>query len=90
VGTIPFNPDFDNNTPPIVFEVPEDATKVEFVSYITGHGWGCDGFNCAEFCNSKHMFTVNGGVHEFETVIPRQLDDQYTLHGTLDTIVRRS
>ena len=71
VGTIPFNPDFDNNTPPIVFEVPEDATKVEFVSYITGHGWGSNGtFNCAEFCNSKHMFTVNGGVHEFETAYP--------------------
>ena len=35
VGTIPFNPDFDNNTPPIVFEVPENAIKVEFVSYIT-------------------------------------------------------
>ena len=85
VGTIPFNPDFDNNTPPIVFEVPEDATKVEFVSYITGHGWGCDGFNCAEFCNSKHMFTVNGGVHEFEIVNPEADDNTHCME--LDTIV---
>ena len=70
VGTIPFNPEFDDNTPPMVFEIPDNATKVEFVSYITGHGWGCDGFNCAEFCNSKHTFTVNGGVYEFENDHP--------------------
>ena len=80
VGTIPFNPDFDDNTPPIVFEVPDDATKVEFVSYITGHGWGSNGtFNCAEFCNSKHIFTVNGGVHEFETAYPEAGDNNYCM-----------
>ena len=86
VGTIPFNPDFDNNTPPIVFEVPENAVKVEFVSYITGHGWGCDGFNCAEFCNSKHMFTVNGGVYEFETSYPEANDNDYCME--LETIIQ--
>ena len=80
VGTIPFNPDFDDNTPPVVFEVPEDATKVEFVSYITGHGWGSNGtFNCAEFCNSKHKFTVNGGVHEFETAYPSAGDNTHCM-----------
>jgi hypothetical protein len=80
VGTIPFNPDFDANTPPIVFEVPDDATKVEFVSYITGHGWGSTGtFNCAEFCNSKHTFTVNGGVYEFETSYPEAGDNDYCM-----------
>jgi len=85
VGTIPFNPDFDDNTPPIVFDVPDDATKVEFVSYITGHGWGCDGFNCAEFCNSKHIFTVNGGVYEFETSYPEADDNNYCME--LETII---
>ena len=85
VGTIPFNPDFDTNTPPIVFEVPDDATKVEFVSYITGHGWGCDGFNCAEFCNSKHTFTVNGGVYEFETSYPEADDNNHCME--LETII---
>ena len=86
VGTIPFNPDFDNNTPPIVFEVPDNAVKVEFVSYITGHGWGCDGFNCAEFCNSKHMFAVNGGVYEFETSYPEANDNDYCME--LETIIQ--
>ena len=85
VGTIPFNPEFDDNTPPMVFEVPENATKVEFVSYITGHGWGCDGFNCAEFCNSKHMFSVNGGVYEFENDHPEANDNTHCME--LETII---
>ena len=85
VGTIPFNPDFDDNTPPIVFEVPDNATKVEFVSYITGHGWGSNGtYNCAEFCNSKHTFIVNGGVHEFDTSYPEAGDLDYCMEpGTI-------
>ena len=85
VGTIPFNPEFDDNTPPMVFEIPDNATKVEFVSYITGHGWGCDGFNCAEFCNSKHTFTVNGGVYEFENDHPEANDNTHCME--LDTII---
>ena len=85
VGTIPFNPEFDDNTPPMVFEVPENATKVEFVSYITGHGWGCDGFNCAEFCNSKHMFSVNGGVYVFENDHPEANDNTHCME--LETII---
>ena len=87
VGTIPFNPDFDDNTPPIVFEVPDNAVKVEFVSYITGHGWGSNGtYNCAEFCNSKHIFTVNGGVYEFETSYPEANDNDYCME--LGTIIQ--
>ena len=66
-GTVQFNPDYNENRPPIVFEVPDNAEKVEFVSYITGHGWGCAGcYNCAEFCNSRHIFTINGGTIEFQ------------------------
>ena len=87
VGTIPFNPDFDDNTPPVVFNVPDDATKVEFVSYITGHGWGSNGtYNCAEFCNSKHIFTVNGGVYEFDTSYPEADDNNYCME--LETIIQ--
>ncbi len=70
-GTVLFNPDYDDNRPPTVFEVPQNASKVEFVSYLTGHGWGngtC--YNCSEFCNSKHIFTVNGGTGEFEYSYP--------------------
>ena len=70
-GTVQFNPDYDNNRPTTVFTVPNNATKVEFVSYITGHGWGSSGcFNCCEFCNSRHQFSVNGGVYEFNQEFP--------------------
>ena len=70
-GTKQFNPSYDDNRPPQVFSIPPNATKVEFVSYITGHGWGSAGcFNCCEFCNSQHNFSVNGGVFEFEQAFP--------------------
>ncbi len=70
-GTVQFNPDYDENRPVNVFSVPNNATKVEFVSYITGHGWGSSGcFNCCEFCNTRHIFSVNGGVYEFNQEFP--------------------
>ena len=70
-GTVQFNPDYSENRPPQVFTIPPNATKVEFVSYITGHGWGSAGcFNCCEFCNSRHIFSINGGVYEFNQSFP--------------------
>ncbi len=70
-NTVQFNPDYSENRPAQVFSVPENATKVEFVSYITGHGWGSAGcFNCCEFCNSRHIFSINGGVYEFNQSFP--------------------
>jgi len=82
-GTVQFNPSYDDNRPPQVFEVPENATKVEFVAYITGHGWGSAGcFNCCEFCNSKHIFSVNGGVYEFERAHPNASSSTYCMQPT--------
>jgi len=70
-GTVQFNPSYGDNRPPQIFSIPENATKVEFVSYITGHGWGSAGcFNCCEFCNSRHNFSINGGVYEFNQSFP--------------------
>jgi len=84
-GTVQFNPNYSDNRPPTVFNIPDNATKVEFVTYITGHGWGCAGcFNCAEFCNSKHMFEINGGVFEFERAHPNASDNNYCMElGTI-------
>ena len=70
-NTVQFNPDYSANRPAQVFSIPENATKIEFVSYITGHGWGSAGcFNCCEFCNSRHIFSINGGVYEFNQSFP--------------------
>ena len=40
--------------------VPAEATKVQLFATISGHGWGTDAENCAEFCPHSHHFTVNG------------------------------
>lgn len=86
-GTVLFNPDYDENRPPVIFSIPENAEKVEFVSYITGHGWGSSGcYNCAEFCNSRHNFIINGGVAEFSKSHPEASDNNYCME--LDTIVQ--
>ena len=86
-GTVLFNPEYNDNRPPTPFMVPNNATKVEFVTSITGHGWGRAGcFNCAEFCNSKHIFEVNGGVFEFEKAHPNASDNDYCME--LSTIAQ--
>ena len=83
-GTVGFNPDYGDNRPPMVFSIPQNAEKVEFVSYITGHGWGCDSYNCAEFCNSNHVFTLNGGTYEFNKDHPNASSSNYCM--SLDAI----
>ena len=86
-GTVLFNPDYADNRPPVIFSVPENAEKVEFVSYITGHGWGSAGcYNCAEFCNSRHSFSINGGTSEFEKSHPNASDNNYCME--LGTIIQ--
>jgi len=41
--------------------------KVEIAAIVTGHGFGQDPNNCAEFCNHEHMFSMNGNdvTHDF-------------------------
>lgn len=63
-GNKGFN-DAYNDWAPLEFTPPADATKVEFVALISGHGQ--DEGNCAEWCNHQHQFTVNGNaVHTRE------------------------
>ena len=79
-GTVQFNPSYDDNRPPQVFTIPDNAEKIEFVAYLTGHGWGSAGcFNCCEFCNSRHIFSVNGGVHEFYRDHPNASSSNYCM-----------
>ena len=84
-GTVQFNPNYNDNRPPTVFQIPSNATKVELVAYLTGHGWGSAGcYNCCEFCNSRHIFTVNGGVYEFNRDHPNASDNNYCMEiGTI-------
>lgn len=55
-----FNQDYNSQYEPLEIEIPSDATRVELYAVISGHGWGADLENCAEFCNHTHHFSVNG------------------------------
>ncbi len=62
-----FNSNYNANHAPIEFTVPSGTVKAEVVAFITGHGFGNDDANCAEFCPHAHHFQVNGGdVHSDE------------------------
>ncbi len=39
--------------------IPANAEKVELTVIISGHGMS-SGLNCAEFCDTHHLFAVNG------------------------------
>ncbi|MCP4806422.1 MAG: hypothetical protein GY913_22165 [Proteobacteria bacterium] len=60
------------------FTPPADATRVELVHAITGHGSDSEG--CAEFCASSHAFHVNGT--EFRT----DFDDAGSRDGCRDRV----
>ena len=55
-----FNEEYNSRYEPIEIDIPSDATRVELYAVISGHGWGSEVENCAEFCNHTHHFTVNG------------------------------
>ena len=45
------------------FSVPAQTTHVEIVATITGHGFGKDNANCAEFCDHEHHYSlVHNGI----------------------------
>eukprot|EP00931_Biecheleriopsis_adriatica_P034178 TRINITY_DN19770_c0_g1_i3.p1 TRINITY_DN19770_c0_g1~~TRINITY_DN19770_c0_g1_i3.p1 ORF type:complete len:609 (-),score=122.10 TRINITY_DN19770_c0_g1_i3:92-1918(-) len=46
---------------PLFFEVPPEASRATLSVLVTGHGWGVDNANCAEFCDHTHHFRLNGG-----------------------------
>lgn len=48
-----------NEREPFRFTVPASATRVELVTILSGHGQET-GNNCAEWCDHRHTFTVNG------------------------------
>jgi len=55
-----FNENYNVDREPIVFQSEPGTERVQLVAYITGHGWGAEVENCAEFCNHTHHFSVNG------------------------------
>ena len=55
-----FDSKYNDKYQALAFTPPAGTTKVELVALISGHGFGKDTENCAEFCNHTHHFTING------------------------------
>ena len=61
-----FNENYNSQYEPMEIEIPADAARVELYAVISGHGWGSEVENCAEFCNHTHHFTINGSEYVFD------------------------
>lgn len=48
-----------NTREPIAVAIPTGVSRVELVTILSGHGQ-VDGTNCAEWCDHRHVFSVNG------------------------------
>ncbi|MBI5527856.1 MAG: hypothetical protein HY897_16120 [Deltaproteobacteria bacterium] len=55
-----FDATYNDKYQPATVAVPADAKRVEIFAVITGHGFGVEKENCAEFCAHEHHFDVNG------------------------------
>lgn len=61
-----FGADYNTGREPITLTPPEGTQRVALWTLITGHGYGQDTENCAEFCNHQHQFTVNSAPSHLE------------------------
>lgn len=59
----PFGSTYDDGRAPVEVPIPADTTRAALYVVVTGHGAGAH--QCAEFCDHRHRFRVDGGpVHE--------------------------
>ena len=72
---------YNANHPPMTVEAPTWFRRAEVAALITGHGFGQDLANCAEFCNHQHVFTFNG-----TTSVMKEFPEAQTLYGCVDQI----
>jgi hypothetical protein len=75
-----FNENYNSAYSPIEIDVPAEAKRVELYAVISGHGWGSEVENCAEFCNHTHHFSVNG------TEFVKEHPEAGTATGCIDQI----
>ena len=59
-----FNAKYNDKYAPVTVDIPKDAKRVEILLDVSGHGFGKDKANCAEFCDHTHHFTVKGSAGE--------------------------
>ena len=57
-----FDGEYNAAKAPFVFTPPADASRVDVVTIVSGHGQ-TERDNCAEWCNHVHHFEVGGAMH---------------------------
>ncbi|EKX45017.1 hypothetical protein GUITHDRAFT_109061 [Guillardia theta CCMP2712] len=57
-----FDQEYNSRHRPMNIDIPYLTSRAEIHSVITGHGWGEDNENCAEFCVTQHRFSLRQGV----------------------------
>jgi hypothetical protein len=57
-----FDEDYNKRHVAKEFDIPYRTMRAEIHSFITGHGWGTDASNCAEFCETQHRFSIRVGM----------------------------
>jgi hypothetical protein len=62
-----FDETYNDRQTPVTFTPPDGTTRVELVTMITGHGFGAEASNCAEFCNHTHHFAIDDGAPVVKT-----------------------
>ena len=65
-GGGPFYQDYNKKYVPQTVAIPKETKKVELYAFVTGHGFGTELDNCAEFCNHTHHYTVNGKPYQHD------------------------
>eukprot|EP00960_Hanusia_phi_P059629 764236-Hanusia_phi.AAC.6 len=57
-----FDQGYNSRHQPMHIDIPYITSRAEIHSVITGHGWGEDSENCAEFCVTQHQFRLRQGL----------------------------
>jgi hypothetical protein len=88
-GTLHYDQYYNSANTPYVLTIPSSTQAIAAVSYITGHGWGKDEENCAEFCPHSHCIHLHNiartSVFVYNSSNPRadvDLYTEYTIAGT--------
>ena len=53
-----FDAHYNDGHLPMDVPVPADARRVQLYAVVSGHGFGVEKANCAEFCDHEHHFSV--------------------------------